>query len=141
MVSLWCSKEEFMTASQLPCCSRDRRGSLCPSSMAPPLISRAFPIPSPTLGPKGYRGRSPWLVSYWRGKSYVEHSHHHQRSRCRGRTLHAARRRCPGQGLLSPALRHTKHLSPGRIQPKPASGEFLCAACTNHRPHHTTAHT
>src|SRR5260370_40752362 len=62
MVSLWCSKEEFMTASQLPCCSRDRSGYPCPSSMVRPLISRAFPIPSPTLGPKGYQGRSAWLV-------------------------------------------------------------------------------
>src|SRR5258708_26692332 len=63
MLSLWCSKKEFMTDSQLPCCSRDRSGYLCPSSMAPPLISRAFPTPSPALRRKGYQGRSPWLVS------------------------------------------------------------------------------
>src|SRR6266404_7512849 len=63
MLSLWCSKKEFMTASQLPCCSRDRSGYLCPSSMAPPLISRAFPTPSPALRRKGYQGRSPWLDS------------------------------------------------------------------------------
>src|SRR5215469_8227903 len=62
MLSLWCSKKEFMTA---PSCRAAAGivGYLCPSNMAPPLISCVFPIPSPALRLKGYQGRSPWLVS------------------------------------------------------------------------------
>src|SRR5262249_48133552 len=63
MLSLWCSKKEFMTAPGLPCCSRDRSGYLGPSNMAPPVDIPCLPIPSPTLRRGGYQGQSPWLVS------------------------------------------------------------------------------
>src|SRR5262249_54457680 len=62
MLSLWCSKKEFMTAPGLPCCSRDRSGYLGPSNMAPPVDIPCLPIPSPTLRRGGYQGQSPWLV-------------------------------------------------------------------------------
>lgn len=52
MLSLWCSKKEFMTA---PSC-RAAAGIVA-------AISASQTGPSPTLRRGGYQGQSPWLVS------------------------------------------------------------------------------
>src|SRR5262249_26330372 len=61
MLSLWCSKKEFMTA---PSC-RAAAGIVAAISASQTDSALDIPClrtPSPTLRRGGYQGRSPWLV-------------------------------------------------------------------------------